>query len=153
MQTCSVFFLHSIILACMVRSFQLCLTFCDPVDCSLPGFVHGILQAIMREKLPCPPPGDLPNPGIKPRCLMSPELAGGFFTLSATLEGTCYTGQLVNTWSYFLKTGNIRTTGVNTLQKNKKVTSKTSKQFSSSRSLAQYCIWMWSVPHKDILNQ
>ena len=27
--------------------------------------------------LPCPPPGDLPNPGIEPK---SPALAGGFFT-------------------------------------------------------------------------
>ena len=26
------------------------------------------------------PPGDLPNPGIKPMSLMSPALAGGFFT-------------------------------------------------------------------------
>ena len=51
----------------------------------------------MRAKLPCPPPGDLPNPGIELRCLMSPELADGFFTPSATLEGTCNTGQLVNT--------------------------------------------------------
>ena len=36
--------------------------------------------------LPCPPPGDLPNPGIEPASLMSPELAGGFFTSSATWE-------------------------------------------------------------------
>ena len=33
---------------------------------------------------PCPSPGDLPNPGIKPTCLMSPALAGKFFTTSAT---------------------------------------------------------------------
>ena len=30
--------------------------------------------------LPFPPPGDLPDPGIKPKSLVSPELAGGFFT-------------------------------------------------------------------------
>ena len=30
--------------------------------------------------LPCPPPGDLPNPGIEPMSLASPALAGGFFT-------------------------------------------------------------------------
>ena len=30
--------------------------------------------------LPCPPPGDHPNPGIEPTSLMSPALAGGFFT-------------------------------------------------------------------------
>ena len=32
--------------------------------------------------LPCPPPGDLPNPGIKPVSRMSPALAGRFFTTS-----------------------------------------------------------------------
>ena len=30
--------------------------------------------------LPFPPPGDLPNPGIKPTSPVSPELADGFFT-------------------------------------------------------------------------
>ena len=30
--------------------------------------------------LPFPSPGDLPDPGIKPRSPMSPALAGGFFT-------------------------------------------------------------------------
>ena len=34
--------------------------------------------------LPCPPPGDLPDPGIEPMSLVSPALAGGFFTTSAT---------------------------------------------------------------------
>ena len=29
---------------------------------------------------PCPTPGDLPDPGIKLAALMSPALAGGFFT-------------------------------------------------------------------------
>jgi len=36
--------------------------------------------------LPFPPPGDLPNPGIKPQSLPSSALAGGFFTTSATWE-------------------------------------------------------------------
>ena len=35
---------------------------------------------------PCPPPGDAPNPGIEPASLMSPALAGVFFTTSATWE-------------------------------------------------------------------
>ena len=30
--------------------------------------------------LPFPPPGDLPNPGIKPISPASPAVAGGFFT-------------------------------------------------------------------------
>ena len=37
--------------------------------------------------LPCHSPGDLPNPGIEPTSLMSPALAGRFFTTSAT--GKC----------------------------------------------------------------
>ena len=36
--------------------------------------------------LSCPPPGGLPDPGIEPVSLMSPTLAGGFFTTRATLE-------------------------------------------------------------------
>jgi len=36
--------------------------------------------------LPYPPPGDLPDPEIKPVSLMSPALAGGFFTTRATWE-------------------------------------------------------------------
>ena len=36
--------------------------------------------------LPCSPPGDLPDSGIKPVSLLSPALAGGFFTTSATWE-------------------------------------------------------------------
>ena len=36
--------------------------------------------------LPCPPPGDLPDPGIEHSSLMSPALAGGFFTVSTTGE-------------------------------------------------------------------
>ena len=37
--------------------------------------------------LPFPPPGDLPDPGVEPACLMSPVLAGGFFTTGATFIG------------------------------------------------------------------
>ena len=40
------------------------LTLCDPMDCSPPGSsVHGVFQARIWNGLPCPPPGDLPNPG------------------------------------------------------------------------------------------
>ena len=41
--------------------------------------------------LPCPPPEDLPNPGIKPASLMYPVLAGRFFTTSASWEASTYT--------------------------------------------------------------
>ena len=36
--------------------------------------------------LPCLPPGDLPNPGTELPSLVSPALADGFFTISATWE-------------------------------------------------------------------
>ena len=39
-------------------------------------------------ELPLAPPGDLPNPGMEPTSLLSPALAGGFFTTSATWETT-----------------------------------------------------------------
>ena len=38
-------------------------------------------------ELPCPSPGNLPDPGIKPASPTSPALADGFFT-STTLEAT-----------------------------------------------------------------
>ena len=34
--------------------------------------------------LPCPPPGDLPDPGIESTNLASPALTSGLFTISAT---------------------------------------------------------------------
>ena len=36
--------------------------------------------------LPCPPPEDLPNPGIRPASLMSPALTDRFLTTSTTWE-------------------------------------------------------------------
>ena len=36
--------------------------------------------------LPCPPPRDFPEPVIELGSLMSPALAGGFFTTSTTWE-------------------------------------------------------------------
>ena len=40
--------------------------------------------------LPCPPPGELPNPWIELLSLMSPALAGGFLTTSTTWEAYVY---------------------------------------------------------------
>ena len=36
--------------------------------------------------LPCLPPGDLPDPGVKPVFLKSPALAAGFFATNGTWE-------------------------------------------------------------------
>ena len=56
--------------------------------------------------LPCPPPGDLPDPGIKPG---SPALAGGFFTFWATREAliglrTHPQSVMIPSWYFFLMT-------------------------------------------------
>ena len=66
------------------KSPQSCLTLCDPMDSSLPNFVHRTLQVRILEWLPCPPPGDLPDPGIEPVSLMFPAVASKFFTTSTT---------------------------------------------------------------------
>ena len=69
------------------ESFQSCLTLCalgegNPPSCSVhedsPGKNTGVRC--------CRPPGDLPDPGIEPESLISPALAGGFFTTSVTWE-------------------------------------------------------------------
>ena len=92
-------FLHVWMCAKLLQS---CLTLCNPMNCSLllcpwdsPGKNTGV-------GCPCPPPWDLPNPGIKPISHMllncrqvstywatrraPPALVGGFFTTSATWE-------------------------------------------------------------------
>ena len=48
--------------------------------------------------LPCPPPRDLPDPGIKPESLTSPALAGWFFTTSATCEAQWTTNPPLLSW-------------------------------------------------------
>ena len=49
---------------------QSCLTLYKPMDCSPPGSsAHTIPQARILGGLPFPSPGNLPDPGIKPRSL------------------------------------------------------------------------------------
>ena len=70
-----------------VKSLQPCLTLCGLMDCCPPcSSVHGISRQEHCSGLLCPPPGDLPNPGIKPTSLMSPALAGRLFMTSTTWE-------------------------------------------------------------------
>ena len=74
------------------KALQSCLILCDSMDCSLPGsLVYAILQARILEwvAMSTPPPGDLPDPGIEPSSLMSPALAGEFFTTSTTWVALC----------------------------------------------------------------
>ena len=70
--------------ACVhAKSIQSCPTLCDPMDCSPPGSsVHGILQARVLEWLPCPPPVDLSDPGIRPAFPVAPALQAESLPLS-----------------------------------------------------------------------
>ena len=66
------------------KSLQLCLTFCKPMDCSPPGSFIFSRQEYWSG-LPCPPPGNVPNPGIElTPSLRSPPSAGTFFTARTT---------------------------------------------------------------------
>ena len=61
------------------------------MDHSPPGFsVHGFSRQEYWSGLPFPSPGDLANPGIEPKSLRSPALAGRFFTTSATWEAPVF---------------------------------------------------------------
>ena len=61
----------------------------DPMDYSPPGSaVHGILQARILEWVAAPSSRASSQPRDRTVSVMSPALAGGFFTTSATWE-TC----------------------------------------------------------------
>ena len=69
------------------KSLQSCSTLCHPTDCSLPvSSVYVILQVKQWSELPCPPPEAVSDPGTEIESLLSPALAGRFFTADATWE-------------------------------------------------------------------
>ena len=71
-------------LSCFSRPFQL---FAIPWTVAPQAPLSmGFSRQENRSGLPCLPPGDLPDTGIKPVSLKSPALAGGFLTTSATWE-------------------------------------------------------------------
>ena len=69
---------------------MLCIRLCDAMDHSQPdSSIHGILKARILEWVAMPSfrrCSCLPDPGAEPASLMSPALAGGFFTISTTWE-------------------------------------------------------------------
>ena len=67
------------------ESLQLHLTLCDPTDLQAP-LSMGFSRQEYWSGLLYPSPWDPPNSGIEPASRMSPALAGGFFTTSATWE-------------------------------------------------------------------
>ena len=68
----------------LFQSVQLCSTLWT-VACQSPLSMEFSRQE-RCSGLPCPPPGDLLDPGIEPAILMSLALAGGFFTTSTAWE-------------------------------------------------------------------
>ena len=73
--------------ACMLSCFSCVQLFTTPwtAACQAP-LSMGFSRQEYWSGLLLPPPRDLPDPGIKPATLMSPALAGRFFTTSATWE-------------------------------------------------------------------
>ena len=73
---------------CVLKSLQSCSTLCNPMDCVAyhPPLSMGFSRQEYWNGLPCPPPGDLPDPGMELVSLMSPALASEFFTTSTTWE-------------------------------------------------------------------
>ena len=58
------------------KSLQLCLTLCDSMNCIARQALLSMESSRQEycSELPCPPPGDLPNPGIEPTSPVAPAL-------------------------------------------------------------------------------
>ena len=68
--------------ACMLSHLSHVQLFVTPWT-SLPGSsVHGILQARILERVLCPPPGHLPDPGMEPASPATPALQTDSLPLS-----------------------------------------------------------------------
>ena len=81
-------FAHLISHCACAKLLQSCLILCDPLDCSLPGSsVHGILQRWILEWVAISSSRGSSWP--RDQTLMSPALAGGFFTTSTLISHYC----------------------------------------------------------------
>ena len=78
---------YGVVCVCMLNSFSHVWLFATLWTAALQA---PLFMGFSRQEcwigLPCPPPGDLPNPGIKPESLKSPAFVGRFFTMSAIWE-------------------------------------------------------------------
>ena len=75
-------FINLLISCVHTQSLQLCLTLWTVAHKA--PLSMGLSRQEYWSGLLCPPPGDLPNPRIKPPFLMSSALASGFFTTCTT---------------------------------------------------------------------
>ena len=80
-----------------IKTLQLRPTLCNPMDCS-PLIGAPLSMGFSRQEywsvFPCPPPGDLPDPGPESMSLLSPALAGGFLTTSNYLGSLPLSGHV-----------------------------------------------------------
>ena len=73
--------------ACMLSRFSRVRFFVTPWTVAHQALLSmGFSRQDYWSGLPCPPPGDLPDPGIEPESHISPALASKFFTTRATWE-------------------------------------------------------------------
>ena len=78
---------HTHVHACVLRRFSRVQLFATLRTAACQASLSmGLSRQEYWSGLPCPPPGNLPDPGIEPVSLMSSALAGRFFTTNATWE-------------------------------------------------------------------
>ena len=71
----------------IAKLLQSCLTLCTTGTVSHQAPLSmGFSRQEYWSGLPCLPPGDFPEPGVKPMSLMCPALAGGFLSASTMWE-------------------------------------------------------------------
>ena len=101
---CALFVCVCVSLCMYVKSLQSCLTLCNAVDCSLPGFfVHGILQARTLKWVAVPSSRGSSPPRDQTTSLMSPPLTSGFFATSTIWE-ECITYKYIDSLGNFIST-------------------------------------------------
>ena len=88
-------------LLCCVQLLQLCLTLWDlwTVAGQAP-LSMGFSRQENWSGLPCPPPVDLPNPGIKPISLATPVFQAGSLTTEPPWKAHSLVYQYTNAWNY-----------------------------------------------------
>ena len=86
----------SVLVSIMLNASILLLQFSPPFRIPKPFHGNSVLKVCLRSGLPCPPPGDFPDPGIEPTSLVSPATAVRLFTTRTTLEVPSLTKALAN---------------------------------------------------------
>ena len=114
----------------------------------------------------CPPPGDLRDPGIKLASLMSPDLAGGFFTVSTTWKAlythtffkkAFWCAEIVeNTHTHeYNKTGEIWTRSVDYITVNIPILQNWGRlqKWQLSVIISYNCMWICNYPNKTSIKR